>query len=55
MKYQVWLTRAEYGLVHVDAESEDEALNKAEEICTLGSDDVCWFENELIDMEAEEV
>ena len=52
MKYQVWVTQLEYGVLHVEAESEDEAREKAEKLYNQRRVD--WFDSELTDLEVKE-
>lgn len=52
MKYQVWISNIQYGVVHVEADNPEAAKEKAIKLRNNRSID--WFEEEISDMEAEE-
>lgn len=52
MKYQVWISNIQYGVVHVEANNPEAAKEKAIKLRNNRSID--WFEEEISDMEAEE-
>lgn len=52
MKYQVWVTQLEYGVVHVEANSEDEAREEAERLYNQRRVD--WLDSELTDLDVKE-
>ncbi len=53
MKYRLNLTVLEYGSVEVEADSEEEAMEKAED--AIAEDHVFWHNMELTDVTAEPV
>ncbi len=52
MKYQVWVTQLEYGVVHVEAENEEAARKEAERLYNQRGVD--WFDSELSDLDVKE-
>lgn len=52
MKYQVWVTQLEYGVVHVEAENEEEAQKEAERLYNQRRVD--WLDSELTDLDVKE-
>lgn len=52
MKYQVWISNIQYGAAFVEADSPEEAKDKAEELYNKRSID--WHEEEISDMTVEE-
>ena len=53
MQYCVYLTVLQYGSVHVEAESEDEAKREAEKLYEQHQID--WYDDEITDLSPEEV
>lgn len=53
MQYCVYITALQYGCVHVEAESEDEA--KAEVKKLYNQHQISWHDDEITDMSLEEV
>lgn len=52
MKYTVWVSNVNYGVCHVEAESEDDAQRQAELLWKTNSID--YFSEELTDLTVEE-
>ena len=52
MKYCVYVTELHYGSVHVEANSDDEAIQKAHTL--YDQDQVLWHDGELEDLTPKE-
>lgn len=52
MKYTVWVSNIQYGVVHVEAENPEEAQNKASEL--YQKREIDWFEEGISDITVEE-
>ena len=57
MKYQISISKIEYGSIEIEADSEEEAIEKAYELAEPFSyndgfdvDDIYWYENEISDV-----
>lgn len=48
MKYCVYITELNYGSVHVEADSDDEAIQEAKKLYRQGN--VLWHDGELSDI-----
>ena len=53
MQFCVYITALQYGCVHVEAGSEDEAKKEAENL--YNQHRVSWHDDEIIDLSVEEV
>ena len=53
MQFCVYVSAQQYGCVHVEAESEEDAEREAEKLCSRHQ--ISWHEEEITDMSVEEV
>lgn len=53
MQFCVYVTALQYGCVHVEAESEDEAKNEVEKL--FDQHRISWHDGEITDLSPEEV
>ena len=61
MKYKVLISKIEYGSVEIEADSEEEAVEKAYELAetysytdNFSQDEIDWYENEISDVTIDE-
>ena len=57
MKYKISISKIEYGEVEIEADSEEEAIERAYELaepCSYNEgfdvDDIYWYDNEISDV-----
>ena len=60
MKYKISVSKIEYGEIEIEADSEEEAIEKVYELAEPYSynegfdvDDIYWYENEISDVSVE--